>query len=334
MARPIDEFLMAWTALSGLTGDDGWRSIPVAAVGPCVLMAGRHLPGNEEAVLAGFASARLVPAEKLPEGRGFEVSRLDSLGDSRTWIALTRKSSGSPELFAAMVADVVRAMDAVSADGEERVLRTLLARVRAWQEFMRRGEQALSPEDEVGLAGELCFLGQLLSLGLPPLLAVSAWVGPLDGIQDFEFGSGAVEVKATLASRGFLAKIGSLEQLDDSVRQPLFVAAVRLSLRDSGTHLPGLSASVRGRLEQDVEAARMYDDRLLAAGFHPSHATRYSRQFHHEETRVFEVDGSFPRLVPGTVPDGVRRVQYEIDLDQAGRLNVGLAAALSRLGAS
>mgnify|MGYP001564006963 CR=1 FL=1 len=334
MARPIDEFLVAWKALSGLAGDEGWRSIPVTAAGACVLMAGRHLPGNEEAVLVGFASSRLVPAEKLPEGRGFEVSRVDALGDGRTWIALTRKASGSPELFATMVGDVTRAMDAVSSDGEERVLRTLLSRVRAWQEFMRRGDQALSPEDEVGLVGELHVLGEMLFSGVPSILAVSAWVGPLDGIQDFELGSGAVEVKATLASRGFLAKIGSLEQLDDSVRKPLFVAAVRLSVRDSGTDLPELSASLRRRLEQDAEATRMYDDRLLAAGFHLAHAPRYSRQFVHEETRIVDVDDAFPRLIPGTVPPGIRRVRYEIDLDQAGRADIDLATALARLGAS
>ncbi len=61
MARPIEEFVLAWGAFSGRSEDDGWRGIPVAPAGPCALMAGRRFPGNEEALLAGFSKAQ-VPA--------------------------------------------------------------------------------------------------------------------------------------------------------------------------------------------------------------------------------------------------------------------------------
>lgn len=332
MARPIDEFLMAWGALSGVSVEDGWRSIPVAPAGPCVLMAGRRFPGNEEALLAGFSSAKLPAAEKLPEGRGFDVSRADPHGDGKTWIALTRRESGSLELFAEMVGDVAGAMDAVREEGEERLLRTLLSRIRSWQEFMRRGLQTLSPEAEIGLVGELSFLRALLESGIPAPLAVEAWVGPLDGVQDFELGTGAVEVKATLASQGFPAKIGSLEQLDDSLRKPLFIAGVRFSQRESGMNLPEFAASVRETLCGDQEAVRMFGDRLLAAGLHEAHADRYPRRFIHEEMRIVEVGEGFPRIVPGTVPDGIRRAVYEIDLDRTPGPGAGIVKVLERLG--
>lgn len=333
MARPIDEFVVAWGALSGTSGEEGWRSIAVVPAGPCVLMAGRRFPGNEEALLAGFSSARVPAAEKLPEGRGFDVSRADPHGDGKTWLALTRKESGSPELFAEMVGDVAGAMDAVSGESEERLLRTLLGRVRSWQEFMRKGLQALSPEAEIGLIGELSFLGALLDAGVPAPMAVEAWVGPLDGVQDFELGTGAVEVKATVSSQGFPAKIGSLEQLDNSVRRPLFVAGVRLSLRESGRNLPEFAAAVREALQEDPGASGMFVDRLLAAGYHEAHADRYPQRFSLEGARVVEVGDGFPRIVPGTVPDGIRRVVYEIDLDRARGEDAGVIGALERLGA-
>lgn len=333
MARPIDEFILAWGALSGASDEEGWRTIEVASAGPCVLMAGRRFPGNEEALLAGFSVARLPAAEKLPEGRGFEVSRADPLGDGKTWIALTRKESGSVELFAEMVGDVAGAMDASACDGEVRVLRTLLSRVRSWQEFMRKGLQALSPEAEIGLIGELSFLNALLDAGLPAPLAVEAWVGPLNGVQDFKIGTGAVEVKATISTQGFPAKIGSLEQLDDSLSRPLFLAGARLSLRDSGMNLPEFALSAKEALKGDVEALGMFADRLLAAGYHEAHADRYPRRFTLEGTRVVEVGEGFPRIVPGTVPVGIRRVVYEIDLDRAPGEDAGLVGALERLGA-
>lgn len=333
MTRPIDEFAAAWTALSGASVEEGWRSIAVAPAGPCALMAGRRFPGNEEALLAGFSSARVPAAEKLPEGRGFDVSRADPHGDGKTWLALTRKESGSVELFAEMTCDCAGALDAVAAEGEERILRTLLSRVRLWQEFMRRGAQALSPEAEIGLIGELVVLMDALRAGLPPASALDAWVGPLEGVQDFEIGAGAVEVKATLSAQGFPAKIGSLEQLDDSVRSPLFVAGVRLSQSESGQNLPELAAAVRAELRGEASIEGMLSDRLLSAGYVDAHADRYPRRFVVERIRVVEVGEGFPRIVAATVHEGIRRVIYEIDFDRAPGGDVGVVGALRKLGA-
>lgn len=333
MARPIDEFAAAWAALSGISGEEGWRSIAVAPAGPCVLMAGRRFPGNEEALLAGFPSARVPAAEKLPEGRGFEVSRANPHRDGRVWLALTRKESGSVELFAEMVCDIAGALDAVSAEGEERILRALLSRVRSWQEFMRRGAETLSPEAEIGLIGELVVLHAALEAGVPSSLALDAWVGPLNGIHDFEIGSGAIEVKATLSSQGFPAKIGSLEQLDDSVHKPLFVAGARLLQMDSGRNLPEIVEDVRTELRGNHEMESILSNRLLAAGYHETHANRYPRRFLVETVRVVEVKEGFPRLVPGNIPMGIRRGIYEIDLDKAPGTDVGVIGALKKLGA-
>lgn len=333
MARPIEEFALAWSALSGRTFEEGWRGILVTPAGPCTLMAARRFPGNEEALLAGFKTATVPPAEKLPQGRGFEVTRADPHGDGKTWVALTRRESGSVELFANMVGDVAGAMDAAAVEGEERILLALLRRVRSWQEFMRKGSQALSAEAEVGLVGELSFLMALLNAGAPASVAVEAWVGPLDGVQDFEIGSGAVEVKATLASSGFPVWIGSLEQLDDSARKPLFVAGALLSLRESGQRLPEIARGVRERVSSDPAAASLLDDRLLASGYSDSHAEHYARRFALDRMRVVEVGDGFPRLVPGSVPFGIRRAIYEIDLDRAPGADVGARGAARALGA-
>lgn len=332
MAQPTEAFVLAWDSLAGESLEDGWRSIPVSRAGSCELLAARRFPRNGESLLAHFPMAKIPIAEKLPEGEGFTIERVESHGDGKNWLALTRKESGSIELFIAMVGDVVGVLDqnATAKDGQQ--LMIFLGRVRAWQEFMRRGLHGLDSEAEVGLVGELSFLISMIDAGIPASLAVESWVGPFDAIQDFEVGTGAVEVKATVSTAGFPVKIGSLEQLDDSIRQPLFLAGVRLSQIESGRNLPEFVQHVYGLLNGNAEAQRLFAERLLNAGFFDVHVDRYVRRFSILDMRVVEVGDGFPRLIHGTVPNGIRTAKYEIDFDSATGGSMGSEAALKILG--
>lgn len=335
MARPSNEFLMAWSSLTSADTEPGWQAIALPSAGSLHLRAGRRSPDNAEAVLVYFPTAKLAAADKLPEGQGFAIERADPEGSGKLWLALTRKSAGSAELFASMACDVVGALDdAITAGLDEgKLLRIFIGRVGAWQEFMRKGTQALSPEAEIGLIGELSLLRAIIEAGMPPSLAIESWVGPLDGIQDFEIGTGALEVKATLSAAGFPARIGSLEQLDDSTRQPLFVAGARLRQAESGQNLPGIIEAMRQAIQGDAEAERLLSERLLAAGYIDSHSDRYPRKFEQAGTRVVEVAGNFPRMTLGTVPAGIMKAMYEIDLDKTPGGDVGVEGALQKLGA-
>ena len=333
MAQPIDDIELAWSSLRDSADTSGWRSISIATVNGCALRAGRSFPEKSEALLAGFASTTVPAAEKLPESQGFAVARVDFRGNGMTWLALTRNPHGSLDLFGAMVADVVNAMCHESGADEQRLLRVFLGRIRAWQEFMRKGAQALSPEAEIGLIGELALLRSIIDAGVPPVVAIESWVGPINGIQDFQLGTGAMEVKATLSPTGFPAKIGSLDQLDDSTRQPLFVAGARLRQTDSGYALPEFVEAMRLTIKGEAEAERLMSERLVAAGYFDAHIDRYSRRFVHAGTRLIEVIEGFPRLTTGSVPAGIMRAMYEIDLDKAPGDSVGIEDALKKLGA-
>jgi len=333
MALLIDDVELAWRSLRDSAAASGWRSISVATIGRCFLMAGLSFPDKNEALLASFSSSAIPAAEKLPDGQGFAVSRVEPDGDGLTWLALTRNATGSLELFATMVADVAHAMDAESSADEKLLLRVFLGRIRAWQEFMRKGSESLSPEAEIGLVGELTLLRAIIDEGVPLAYAIASWVGPLGGVRDFEIGTGAFEVKATLSAEGFPAKISSLEQLDDSARQPLFVAGARMRQGDAGQCLPDLVTEMRNMAVGDPEAFRLLSERLIAAGYIDAHADRYIRRFSLDDTRVVEVTEGFPRLTPGRVPLGVTKATYEIDLDRAGQPSIAAAVALKKLGA-
>lgn len=335
MARPSSAFELAWNSLSGTKDEPGWQLIAVDPVGLVSVEAGRRFPGNEEAVLASFPKGALPAAEKLPDGQGFTVERADPYCDGRVWLALARRAHGSAELFAAMACDVIGAMDIEAAAGSDshRLLRVFLGRVRAWQEFMRKGAQKLSAEAEIGLYGELATLSAVIEAGATLGAAVAAWVGPLDAPQDFELGTGAIEVKSTVAAVGFPARIGSLEQLDDSVRQPLFVAACRLKQLAQGQSLPEIIASLKARVATDAEATSLLGERLIAAGYFDAHVESYARRFELESLRLMEVTADFPRLIQANVPLGVTKSVYEIDLEKVAGVRIEIATAAKKLGA-
>ena len=334
MAHLSDELALAWSSLPpDSDAKPGWCGVSISRPGALPMRGGRRYPGGLEALMVRFGAATLPLAQQLPEGLGFIVERASHSSDSTVWLALTRSKSGGLDLFSDMAYDIAERLNSCPVDDEPNALRVLLSRVRAWQEFMRKGAAALSAEKEIGLVGELSVLSSIIALGIPGAAAVEAWTGPLGGLRDFEIGTGAIEVKATNAAAGFRARIGSLDQLDDSVRQPLYLAGVRLREVATGKTLPETVQEARANVIDSPRARELLDDRLLAAGYREDHADRYSRRFTIEGAKVMHIGEEFPRLTPWNVPPGVTSATYDIDFESAPGESVGFDGALRKLGA-
>lgn len=326
----------AWRALAGGETGDGWRTIPVVAGNPCRLLAGRHFPGNNEALLVGFGRIDRGAAGHLPEANGFVVSRvaLPVESEDRIWFALMRQPAGSLDMFAMMAVDVIESLDRSSDQSPDNLFGLFLGRIQAWQNFMQHSEDGvLSPESEVGLHGELTVLRLFLEAGVSSSEAVNVWVGPLGGIQDFRIGTGAIEVKTTISANGFPARIFSLEQLDDDLVRPLFLAGIRLKRDETGLNLPERVKQISDRLHSDIATLHTFENRVLQAGFSPAMSDRYLRRFSEGGARFFIVDGSFPRLTRADVGKGILRVNYDIDIDLVQTTESSLEGALESLGA-
>ena len=330
-----EELEAAWRALAGIQAEESWRTIPIDICGPCRLLAGRHFPGNEEALLVGFASIRIPPTEQLPQGLGFQVSKVelgvDGLGLS--WIALCRQRAGNPDFFAMMADDIVVTLEKQPMNDDVRLFNIFISRIKAWQDFMRKGGgDILSPEAEIGLFGELIFLHKLLDSDLLAEFVVDSWQGPLDGIHDFVFGTGAIEVKSTVSPHGFPAKVASLDQLDDSLIRPLFLAAIRLELNTMGITLPILIRETKDLLNSNLIALACLNSRLLHAGYFDAFADRYTRRFLQIGCRLMVVNDDFPRLTRANVALAIRDARYEIDLDLVSLGDVEIIDVLNQLG--
>lgn len=329
MVRPIDPDTVAtaWRALSGSSEDrKGWRASEVLATGSWRLLAARLMPGDREALLAGFRDDTILSdIHLLPEGRGFDLEHVADGPEGHAWLALSRREGASLQLFAMMVHDLVGTMR----DGSGATAETFLRRIRLWQDFMSRGAGALlSPEAEIGLFGELHLLELLAQHVGDAEDLVDAWTGPTGSLHDFAFGAGAIEVKTSLSADGFRARIGSLDQLDPSVRSPLCLAAVRLSVAARGLTLPEMVSRIGDQLDNPP----ILGVRLFQAGYLPEMAEHYVRRFSVTEFRLIEVGEGFPYLAARSVPPGIVDACYTIDLQTDSLRQTNVRAFLQQAG--
>ena len=308
----------SWRALSGRVRKPGWSIIEICRAESCSVHGGRRSPGGEESLLVDIRESLNVSEAQLPRGQGFSVLIAEGLPGpaDHTWIAIVKQANAPLPLFGMMAADLVALLRDSGALGGQRIFAILIARIRAWQEFMKRDRSGLlSAEEEIGLVGELMVLGDLLDCGMPAEAVIEAWAGPEDGLHDLLVGVGSVEIKTTTAAAGFLADIGSLEQLDDSVRKPLYVACVRLSQEIEGMTLPEHCEALLARIEESSGAAKLLSAKLLMAGYLESVRPHYARRFTLKELGYRLVDESSPRLTRANVPGAVHRARYLMDLD-------------------
>jgi len=327
------ELVAAWSALAAQPAEPGWTTVAVAE-GAGRFRAGVRHPDNAEALLVGFGQVARPAAAQLPKGRGFLVEGIAGLADPvwRTWFALSREPAGSRDLFAGMADDVIGTLSAAAPGPEATLLQTFLSRIRAWQTFMQRPDEGvLTLEAQIGLIGELVVLERLIELVRDPLPAVQAWEGPMDGTQDFSLGHGAIEVKATVSANGFPAKIASLEQLDQSVRSPVLIAAVRLALQDGALTLAGWIDRSREQIGVGA-AAVLFEDRLLHAGYLDASREHYTTPFEHSATRLIGIAPDFPCLARSAVPPAILQAEYRLDLDQTAAPPVDWEDALQLVG--
>lgn len=334
MLTDTEELEAAWNALAGQKPEHGILSVALGHSGPR-FRGGVKFPEASEVLLVGFDVETAPPKAQLPEGFGFrvEVTKESPVPGFKTGICLVRE--GSLALFVQMAADVVAAVSGSTPQSEAWLLSLMLARIRAWQDFMRRPKSdRLSLEEEIGLFGELSFLRSSLAAGAVANLLVQAWVGPRGGLQDFQTDTVGIEVKSTTSANGFPSQISSLEQLDSLAGRAILLAAMRLCEQQSGETLPELVVDLRDKVAHLPSILTSLDRALLLAGYEPQAEALYTRRLALIEMRILEVDNAFPCLVRSSVPPAIRSATYEIDLELVNGATVSHAEALARFGVS
>ena len=321
----------AWRALLSSPPSLGWALIDISTRNFCTLKAGRSCENNET-ILVGVKLASIENISDLPSGNGFKVSteKIDDKSDY-IYFAITKENDGDLELFSKMIEDILETVVDISVKNVSQLVINLINRVNLWQDFMKKKKRPLSKEEELGLFGEITFLQKLFKLGLPSRLTVKYWVGVKRGLHDFIFAEGAIEVKSTIASNGFRAKIFSLDQLDSQELRYLYLCGLKFTIEPKGKNLPDLIMDIQKYLKTDVNSLMVFNSCILLAGFNIEDRKLYHRTFNLVQSLYWDVNDKFPKLTRTTVPDNIVAARYDIELGNINTCDLTLESILKKL---
>lgn len=260
-----------------------------------------------------FTADRPDLFRKLPSGRGYTCKQEADDQGKLEHFSVVRHSDADESIFLIFCADLWTSILAqsekeVSAAG---VLSTVLARLAAWQEFMKRqSKTGLTPDEECGLVGELFVLLHLLELGLSGDRALDAWCGPFREIHDFNLDGDAIEVKTSRGNGYGAYTIESEHQLDSSTVRRLQLAAIDLRVDPDGRDLGGWIQAVGQKLPSRL--SDLFFERLYRAGVNPASPMCSDEVWAIERIRYFSINDDFPVLTSRNLPNTVTGVRYTL----------------------
>lgn len=181
-----------------------------------------------------------------------------------------------------------------------------------WLDFYKASRK-MSLEVARGLYGELWFLRTYGWQEYGQSQAIMSWVGPLGAAQDFVFQDfRAFEIKTQQPSSDSL-KISSVNQLEYDGQ--LYLVKYRISNSKSpkfGYSLSGLIEVIKSAIDSPSQVSE-FENKLsmLALDFQDPSATEM--YFNIEEPKFYEASkNGFPRIASKDIPDGVRKITYEV----------------------
>ena len=187
--------------------------------------------------------------------------------------------------------------------------------VLKWKKlFDKINFQGLTIERQKGLIGELLLFNSLLDEEYSIDALLESWTGPDFNDKDFRFGSFGIEVKLT-SSKVPKVKISSERQLDNENLTKLYlVLYVVEEVKDKGFSLNSIIEQIRTKINNNQNALKFFNERLLLVGYFDEDFENYKRQYAFRKRNFYNVSSDFPRLVTSDLPIGLFDTKYNIEL--------------------
>ncbi|WP_299957726.1 PD-(D/E)XK motif protein [uncultured Roseobacter sp.] len=266
----------------------------------------------------------LASKARLPDMAGLIVENREQRDDERLLISVTLESDENADIFSKLSEDIV---DVVSgASDESAAVSAFIERTWKWHDLLKgKRKPKLSREAQMGLIGELWTLMHLIAPVVGIGTAVAGWKGAEQAPKDFELSGVCIECKSRGAASRTRIRISSEYQLEDVPSHALVLLVLTFATCDDreplALTLHGIVGTVRSELSKMApQLVSTLDQGLDDAGYDTSH--EYDLVIRHRSTAPYEVQGTFPRIVPASIPDGPVEIGYDLPLEKLEKFHI------------
>ncbi len=272
--------------------------------------ATNHKTGNHLYIMV-IAESTLVPEFKNFKFKGLRIEVLN-YGAQKEFIIYLLDNQ-LKDIFSLFVENIIEEISKSVSENEALVETSNV--VLKWKKlFDKINFQGLTIERQKGLIGELLLFNSLIDEKYSIDAILESWTGPDFNDKDFRIGSFGIEVKLT-SSKVPKIKISSERQLENENLTKLYlVLYVVEEVKDKGFSLNSIIEDIRTKINNNQNALKFFNDRLLLVGYFDEDFENYEGQYAFRKRNFYEVSNNFPRLVTSDLPIGLFDTKYNIEL--------------------
>lgn len=188
----------------------------------------------------------------------------------------------------------------------------IVNRYNQWKKMFYGSSKILSENEVMGLIGELLFLKNYCFRIYGVSIGLNGWSGPEPTHKDFSYKNEWYEVKSINSFKNTVS-ISSIEQLDSAINGELIVYSFeKMSPSFNGISLNALVGSVLNVMHYETDKD-IFFKKLKQVGY--SYNEIYDNYVYNIiNVYKYVVNSEFPRIKADDLPNGIGKVQYEIQL--------------------
>ncbi|WP_299181960.1 PD-(D/E)XK motif protein [uncultured Neptuniibacter sp.] len=248
----------------------------------------------------------------FPQLKGIETHLTSDTSDC--FLAADLNQTGAADVFLILAARLCEALQYVSTPIT--ACGIVSKELKHWQKFFAPNRQILTRSQQVGLAGELIFMLQLIENGLDASDILKAWQGTEKSHHDFHFEKCSVEIKTTTSSNLDCVNITSLRQLERVGTKELYLTQLALDQHDNEEQqLFQLVNSFKELLTSSYLDQVVFAEKLINIGYREQDISQYETcGYTLRKSRIFTIDEHFPCLTTKKIPPEIVEVSYKLSL--------------------
>jgi len=272
--------------------------------------------GTDQAGRKSLALVLDARREKITSTRTIEV-QFFKRDDGKLMLCFSLVDDQLKDIFYKFCEDII---ESTRLNNKDDGFAPAVDRWNTWIRFFSKSSLPLSENEILGLIGEIYFLQNVMIEKYGNEIALDSYIGTDRAHKDFEVNDTWYEVKSI--HNGVRAvKISSIEQLDSSIPGNLEVITFDQSTAtyEGNITLNKLIAGFRDTLDRKWQL--QFDEKMRKASYLEDE--RYDEyNFLLVGIEEFTVGDDFPKLTKDSLPSGVTRASYEIDISAIQRFKV------------